>query len=278
MTALASPALRVVAPAALLALLALAPAARADVPAWTDGPVFAATCKTAAAAAGCPSCRCEAVTSTSSIGVTSDATDIRDAVVVELRGEAAGKPFRQVHVFLGDDKQAVDGGVLATFGNLPGPHHGEGYELVSTKQVMDMCPGACDWDAVGLVHLFEVRETSREGDGSEATVPETTVTSLIACMEHDKRPGCWYLGLGVSTQDVTKPAGGGKEKRGKKRSWARTWKIGGKSGAELVLGKVTGNAARDLIERSGLETGKKTLHLGEIPTWSDATSCTPVAE
>ena len=255
--------------AALGLLATLATPAYADVPTHVDGPVFAALCASVGKAADCPTCKCEAMTSTPSMGVTGEATEMLDGIVVEVRGDSSDgtKSVREVHVFLGDAKSLVDGGIIA---NLTAPKNevrNSDWKVKATKQVYDMCPGACDWDAVGHVHLFEVQQTWTEGPAADPGI-EYDARALYACMEHDKKPTCWTIELGMTTNEVTLVDG--KLERGKKSSRTRTWKLGGKMGWQLVLGAYTGNGVRDFANRSGREVGKKTLHFAELKTWADA--------
>lgn len=254
----------------------LAPRARADVPVLVDGPTFAALCAEVGKAADCPTCRCEAITSTPAIGVTGEATDILHGILVEVRGPTSdgSKNVHEVHVFLGDDTRLVDGGVAVQRSGPAGAAASGDWEVRASKQVYDMCPGACDWDAVGQVHLFEIRESWREGPLSEDPTLDYTATSLIACFEHDKKPGCWSLELGMETVELTARPGSDKPKRGAKQARQRSWKVGGESGWELVLGKYTGNAVRTFAERSGREVGKKTMHFAELTSWADAVAIT----
>lgn len=255
--------------AALGLLATLATPAYADVPTHVDGPVFAALCASVGKAADCPTCKCEAMTSTSSIGVTAEATDMLDGIVVEVRGDSSDgtKNVREVHLFLGDAKALVDGGIVAKLTAPKSEVRNGDWNVKSSQQVYDMCPGACDWDAVLHVHLFEVEQTWTEGPAADPGI-EYTMRSLYTCFEHDKKPTCWSIELGMTTNEVT--VTDGKLKRGKKSTRQRTWKIGGKSGTELVLGAYSGNGVKDFGDRSGRETGKKTMHFAEIKTWADA--------
>lgn len=255
----------------------LSPRARADVPVLVDGPAFAALCADVGKAADCPTCRCEAITSTPSIGVTAEATDILHGILVEVRGTTSdgSKSVREVHVFLGDEARLVDGGVVVQRSGPVGVEPSGDWEVRASRQVYDMCPGACDWDAVGQVHLFELRENWREGPLSEEPTLEYTATTLIACFERDKKPGCWSVELGMETVELTAAPGTGKVKSGQKATRQRTWKTGGKSGWQLVLGKYTGSSVRTFAERSGREVGAKTLHFADLPGWADAAAITP---
>ncbi len=251
--------------------------ARADVPAFVDGPVFANACAEITKGLDCADCRCEAVTSTPSIGVTKEATDILHGILVEVRGQSRdGKTkIHEVRVLLGDETKLVDGGVVVNQSVSQGELKEGSWELVKAKQVYVMCPGDCDWNAVGMVHLFETRHIWREGSTSLDDVLEYDKSYLTACMLDDKTPRCVYLELSMESYEVTGRLTGKKPKVGKKSTLKRTWKVGGKSNYELVLGKFSGTSLKEFSERSGREHKAKTMHFAELLTWPDALSMTP---
>jgi hypothetical protein len=251
--------------------------ARADVPAFVDGPVFARACAEISKGLDCADCRCEAVTSTPSIGVTSETTDILHGILVEVRGQSRdGKTkIHEVRVLLGDETKLVDGGSVVNQNVSQGEFKEGSWEVVKAKQVYDMCPGDCGWNAVGMVHLFETRHIWREGFESLDNVREYDKSYLTACMLDDKTPRCVYLELAMVSYDVTGRLTAKKPKVGKKTKLTRTWKVGGKSGYELVLGKYSGNGLKEFSERSGFEYKAKTMHFADLLTWPDAMSMTP---
>lgn len=266
----------VIGTAAALWVVASTPA-RADVPAFVDGPVMVKACAEIATSLDCADCRCDAVSSTPSIGVTGETSDMVNGILVEVRGQSRDGKTRihQVRVLLGDETKLVDGGVVVNRDVSEGQFKEGTWELVAAKQVYVMCPGACDWNAVGMVHLFEIRETWREGLVSLDDVRDYDMRTLTACMQDDKTPRCVYVELAMESREVTGRLTAKKPKLGKKTTLARTWKVGGKSGYELVLGKYSGNGLKDFSERSGREYKAKTMHFADLLTWPDAMSMTP---
>lgn len=252
-------------------------AARADVPAFVDGPVFAKLCKSVGQSLECPSCKCEAVTSTPSIGVTKEASSILHGILVQVTGKTADgtRAISEVRVFLGDETALVDGGVVVNHSRSDGEHKEGEWSVVKSQQTYDMCPGACDWDAVGQVHLFEIRDAWREGLSSLDDVLEHDMRTLYVCFEHDKKPGCHSLELGMETREVTGRLSAKKPKLGKKSARSRTWKVGGRSGFELVLSKYSGNSAKEYHERSGREIKAMSLHFAELIGREDTFTITP---
>ncbi len=272
------PSLRVAALALATLTLGGLPA-RADVPVFVDGPIFAALCTSMGEAAQCPSCKCEALTSTPSIGVTSEASSILHGLLVEVRGVSADgtKDVHEVHVVLGDDKKLIDGGVVVRRTAPRGEVRAGSWEYRQTRQVYDMCPGACDWDAVGQVHLFELYESWSDGPLSTDPTLQYEASTLVACFEKDRKPGCWQIELAMKTREATLLPDRVKPKLGKQDTRQRSWKIGGRSGTELVLGAYTGSSVRTFHERSGREVKKKTLHFAELTSWDDASALAPSA-
>lgn len=233
--------------AALLAagaVLSAALPARADVPAWVDGPVFKQQCADLRATLGCPACRCEAVTQTPPGSFEITATDYLAGLLVELEGEAAsGQPVHQVRAILGHDKQLYDGGAILDLTRLAGPSARAQWHIERSKQLYDMCPGACEHDAVGAIHAFELEvSVVTAKPGHLDTVLEHRARRLTACFERDKAPVCVTLPLGAVDTEVVTPraqakgkAGAGKERRSRKGDWSRTWDMGGKAGMQLIV-------------------------------------------
>lgn len=238
--------------ALLVTLLAVSPllseSTFADVPDVSDA-VLKEGCDAARALDGCPTCTCQMRTSTSPYpGVDERTSDLLIGLVVDVAGKRAdGKEFASAHVLLGTSTKLTHVGRVATSEQVDDATFVQ-YDIQAGRADMHMCPGDCDFDAVGLVHPFEVtttRSVSKPLDDGTVEDDVTEETRLVVCFESASGPTCASVPLAFEAR-VVRPAmaPGMKTKVLSREGFKRTWKFG-KAG-DVAFGKATGKAVRRL--------------------------------
>lgn len=260
-----------------LVFSSLAPVARADVPAWVDEPAFEKHCEQIRAAVGCPDCQCSAITQSNPTVDAAAVSDIPSAVLAELTGTSPDGAMT-IHVLravLGSAERLFDGGTVLDLTTGFADPRTSRFEVVGSEQVMDMCPGACPHEPVGLVHAFELESVWVSGiDVTPDKGVETTTRQLALCFAPGEgaAPGCWLLPLGERTEEVKYDLSGeGKEKRGKKKGWSRTWKLSPGGEVQLSLGPVKGSAPSE-IKQGPVGKAPKKDHLKPLTVRADVTA------
>ena len=255
----------------ILVLVALiAPAASADVPAWVDGPSFRAFCDTLREKTACPGCSCEALTQSPPTAGLDGASGFGTGLVVRLAGAQADGQlnFDQLRVALGSEGKLVDAGVI---GEASYPADGRTYgavEVLESAQRVDMCPGMCPHEPVGMAHVFEVRTSWTTPDDARPDRGDIrTTTELVACFAPDeKTPGCWLTPIGAGTgtwqYDLT---GEGNEKRRDKATWSRSYRLSPSGEVTLTLGKPKGKLPAELATKAMAALPTR-LHLRDLLT------------
>ena len=116
------------------------------------------------------------------------------------------------------------------------------------------------------MHLFDLnlKSTRAYQDESYQMFEERNeLGALLTCFGAPMV--CYGTPLALSTVTDQPPmAPGDKGKKGKKESWSRTWKIGGRNKMQVVLGPITGNAAK--AAKAVMDTDPKEFHFGEVPS------------
>ncbi|PKN57425.1 MAG: hypothetical protein CVU56_10515 [Deltaproteobacteria bacterium HGW-Deltaproteobacteria-14] len=243
-------------------------AARADLPDIPDA-LVEGVCGVAKAQDACPECKCEPLTSTSPTP-EAESSDIRYAIALRVFGtDAQGREIENAHVALGAAEGLVHAGrvVAQTQDN----QNGIDAQVVASGegQRHDFCPGACEHDAVGLVHFFTLSTmwTNQDIAGDRFITRETDV--VVACFAPDgrDRAACYGVPVAGSEEVTTVPGGPGQgPKPIRKRGWKRTWKIADKGGVHLALGAVEGKG-------EGIPAKKKAtkVWMTQLPTFGGAT-------
>ncbi len=225
--------------------LCLAPAAIADVPVVDDA-VLKAPCDEARTLDGCPTCTCKLRTSTSPYpGLDERTSDIVIGAIVDVEGKRPdGEDYAAAHVLLGTSTKLEHlGRVAESF--IVDENHFRQYDISAGRAEMQMCPGGCQFEAVGLIHPFEVKTsdmlTKNLDDGTvEETVGEET--RLVLCFEAAGGLTCASLPIAFEKRVHRPPmAPGMKDKVLSREGFKRSWKFG-KAG-DIALGKATGKLA-----------------------------------
>lgn len=229
--------------ALLVASFVLTPMpALADVP-DVDDAVLKEGCDAARALDRCPSCACKMRTSTSPYpGVDERTSDVVIGLVVDVEGKKAdGLDFASAHVLLGTATKLTHVGRLATSHQVTDDTFLQ-YDVQAGRADMHMCPGDCGYDAVGIVHPFEVTSTrSVSKPLDDGTVEDDVVEEkrLVICYQGAAGPGCVSVPLAYEERVVRPPmVPGMKLKVLSRQGFARTWKFG-KAG-DVAFGKATG--------------------------------------
>jgi len=235
--------------ALILSALVLSPvSAFADVPDIDDATLKPA-CDSARAMEQCPSCTCQMRTSTLGVaGLDERTSDLLIGLVVDVAGKRAdGTDFSAAHVLLGTTSKLTRVARLAT-SQLDGDNVFRQYDVTAGRAEMTMCPGDCDFQAVGVVHPFEVKTTvsvSRPLDDGTLEDKVTEETRLVVCFEGEGGLMCASSPLALEER-VERPsmAPGMKHKVLSREGYKRTWKFG-RSG-DVAFGKATGKLASRL--------------------------------
>ncbi len=227
-------------------------AARADVPVLDDE-VLDALCSAAVSSEpSCENCSCTMRTSTTPVsGLDERTSGLLIGLVLDVAGKRDdGSEFSAAHIALGTTKEMTRVGRLAT-SRQDGDKFTQ-YDILALPAVMDMCPGMCDWEAVGVIHPLEVTTTETVTKVLEDATHEETVreeTRLVLCFQGPGGISCGSTPLKLEER-VVRPAmaPGMKTKVLSKAGYARTWKWG-KLG-DIAFGKVTGKLASRLSDAS----------------------------
>lgn len=261
------------------AALIIAAPARADLPEVAFGPVFEQLCDDLRKASDCTDCRCQPVTSTPLDGVPADADpDLAHAFIVKLESPppevGPGEPFThkvRFHLAVGSDRRLEPAGLLLGRDSTPENIAYLDVELRRLTRFHDLCL-KCDHENAGLVHLLHVTlKEQRLEDRENFEVWELNHDRdvLVACYKKESLD-CFSTPLGETKQENRQPqAPGDKGVKGRKQSWSRTWKIGGRNQMEVVLGPVKGNLAKEA--KAALGDDASTFNFTDLPIRKSAT-------
>lgn len=253
--------------AALAATLGVTTAAHADTPV-VDDKVLAAPCAAAKALDECPACKCELETQTSPYpGLDESASSILVGAVLRVSGEKdGGDSYQASHVLLGTTTKLEHVGRLAETSQI-GPVAATTYTVEGANQAFQMCPGGCDFEAVGLIHPFIVTTVTTSFDMESPAETANEEKHLVLCF--DGLGGLMCNALPIA-RELRKSLPGSSESAPRKvtsrEGYTRTWKFG--AAGDLVLGKATGKLAKNLgrpeahnvpIVMIGAEPGAKPL-------------------
>lgn len=240
----------------------LGTAARADLPEVAFGPTFDALCAEIRTATSCDECTCSPLTST----IGPDSAEVPYAVLVKVESKAgAAEPIKtRFTVALGSKTGLKHAGVIHETDSTTENTTYIDVELKRGQTFDDTCL-KCDHEGVGLVHIFDLalKSTRMYQDESYQMHEEKgELGALLTCFGSPM--ACYGTPLSMSlVTDQPPMAPGDKGKKGVKMSWARTWKIGGHNKMQVVLGKLTGNAAS--AAKDVVDTAPREFHFGEIP-------------
>jgi hypothetical protein len=250
---------------AVAPLLFVGSGARADLPDLPLDTLLAKPCGEAKAAAACPECVCEPYTQTYSPDQFDQDEQMMHGLAVHLEGKStAGAPVKRYVAMFGNPSGFTYAGVLVDYSG--------GARAVMTASVrgaerfMDMCPGACEHDPVGIVHIFEVTRTSKS-ISEDPMSWDTTEAELAVCYEQDKRPTCWSVPLSASNVGSTVPdSPGDKPKVKTKSEWKWKWSIARDAyGAPMLkLSKGSGKGDHGMKENPLFAKGGK-VYFRDVP-------------
>jgi|GEM_PF-1807682 len=245
------------------ALVSLAPSALADVPV-IDESILKVPCDEARTLDDCPTCKCQLRTSTSPLpGLDERTSDIIFGIIIDVEGKRTdGTDYAAAHVLLGDSKKLTHLGRVADSRQIDDTHFRQ-YDLTAMRAEMQMCPGGCTFEAVGLIHPFEVTTTdsiSKPLDDGTVELTSGTETRLVLCFEGAGGLTCASLPLAFEKR-VSRPpmAPGMKDKTLSREGFKRTWKFG-KAG-DIVFGKATGKLAAVLANGTAHKLSMMDLYL-----------------
>jgi len=244
-----------------LALTLPSTAALADLPGDLSDAAIADACAAAKAQDACPTCKCGPRTSTSPVsGLDERTSSYIYGVVLDVEGKAAdGADFAAAHVALGGKDKLEHIGRLAT-SRLVAEGGFVQYDIVAMSAVMQMCPGGCDYEAVGVVHPFEVTVTTTNTKNlDDGTVEESVSeeTRLVLCYEAAGGLTCASMPLRLEER-VRHPAmaPGMKDKVLSRQGYKRSWKFG--RDGDVAFGKAEGK----LVKRLTRPEAHKVLTIG----------------
>jgi len=248
--------------------------ARADLPPVVFSDAFKALCTELRAAADCADCGCDAMTSTSADGIAPGTQpDFAYAVIVRLQSpsdkvtpESTATFKTRFFIAYGSDAGLKNGGLLHSGDATNDAVSFTDIDVKKSFQFSDICL-SCDHQNAGLVHLFDVvlkHTRIDERDNYERWETTTDEHMLVACYRRDDNM-CFATRLGVTEQTSRQPqAPGDRPKPGKKQSWSRSWKIGGRAKMQLVLGTITGNKAAE-IKKSDIGQDPSAFNFTDLP-------------
>lgn len=242
--------------------LFLTASARADLPEVAFGPSFDKLCGELRAATSCDECACSPVTS--SIGP--ETADVPYAVLVKLESKPGAEPVKtRFAVAVGNKDGLKHAGVIHETDSTAENTTYIDVEVKKMQTFDDTCL-KCDHEGVGLVHIFDLalKSTRMYQDESYQMFEERGEYGvLMTCFGSPM--ACYGTALSMSlVTDEPPMAPGDKGKKGKKVTWSRTWKIGGKNKMQVVLGPLTGNGSSTV--KGTIDTDPNEFHFGEIPT------------
>lgn len=232
--------------------------ALADVPDLAES-VLTEPCAAARALDECPDCKCELQTQTSPIGVDERSSSVPLGVILRVSGtKASGEEYAAAHVAMGTTTKLEHIGRVADTSSV-GPVSSRTFDVVGHTQEMQMCPGGCEYEAVGLIHPFVVTTTQV---GYDMESPQETVdeeTRLVLCFEGAGGVTCASMPL-AKEHRVTMP-GATPEARRKvvsREGYERSWKFG-KAG-DIAFGKASGKLAKELARPGAYKISMMELH------------------
>jgi hypothetical protein len=241
--------------------------ARADLPEVAFGPSFDAVCAELKNASDCEDCSCTARTAS-----FADSTETPYAVLVELKSPDGATPFKYRYAIAAGSSAGLKPAGFIYRREFSGDEAGQcEVEFRKTQSFDDTCL-KCDHEGVGPVHIFDlIMKTTRsyqEEDSIQMYDEVVEVGGLVTCF--GSPVACYSTPLSMSTVVNEPPmAPGDKGKKGRKKSWSRTWKIGGRDKMEIVLGALQGNAAKDV--ESFIDEAPRAFNFGDIPTRKSST-------
>jgi len=170
--------------------------------------------------------------------------------IIDVEGKRPdGVDYAAAHVVLGTITKLEHVGRVAE-SYISEENHFRQYDLVARPAAMQMCPGGCGFDAVGLIHPFEVTTSDIVTKNLEDGTVEETIgdeTRVVLCFEGAGGLTCASMPIALEVR-VKRPqmAPGMKEKILSRKGFKRTWKLG-KAG-DIVFGKASGKLASVLAQ------------------------------
>lgn len=233
------------------ALTLVSPMALADLPDIPDS-AFAEACDAARAVDACPSCKCAMRTSTSP-HPAGETSNVPLGVVLELTATLEeGVTYSAIHVAIGGREKLEHVGRLAQ--GRTGTPYATSYDVVALQQGFQMCPGGCDFEAMGIIHPFEVKTMEDGFDVDEGAALYSERTVLALCFEGPGGTTCAAMPIAAEERrDPVSMAPGHKPKPASKAGFKRTWKLG-KAG-DVVFGAAKGKLAQRVAEAKGFKVG-----------------------